>query len=225
MGILCAAMQRPLQWMNFLARLARNGDACDVMKSKTLALAIASAATLALLPSCSTTDAVTQTNASNASASQIARDSRAALRSLCAQNPAARALKGKAKGVLVFPSIVKGGFVIGAQGGNGAMIRDTGEISGFYQTAGASYGLQAGVQEFGYALFLMDDEAFRNLNRSGGWEVGSSPSLVIVDKGVAGSLTSTTIDRGTYAFFFNQRGLMGGLGLQGSKITRIHPQR
>jgi lipid-binding SYLF domain-containing protein len=178
------------------------------MHAKRIALALASAATLALTPS----------------ASQIAGDSRAALRSLYASNAAARALGQKAKAVLVFPSIVKAGFMVSAQGGNGAMIRDTGEISGFYQTAAASYGLQAGVQQFGYALFLMDDSAFRNLQRSGGWEVGSSPSLVVVDQGIAASLTTATANKGTYAFFFNQRGLMGGLGLQGSKITRIHPQ-
>ncbi len=186
------------------------------------ALAIV-AATFAFVPGCAN-DPLTQANAANANAAQIADDSRAALSSLFAQNPGARALGKKAKGVLVFPSIVKGGFLIGAQGGNGAMIRDTGVISGYYQTAAASYGLQAGIQQFGYALFLMDDEAYRNLNRSGGWEVGSSPSLVIVDKGMATSLTTTTVDRGTYAFFFDPRGLMGGLSLQGSKITRIHPQ-
>jgi lipid-binding SYLF domain-containing protein len=193
------------------------------MKTKLIALALASATTLALTPSCAN-DPITQTNASTASASQIARDSRAALRSLYASNPTARALGQKAKAVLVFPSVVKAGFMVGAQGGNGAMIRDTGEISGFYQTAAASYGLQAGVQKFGYALFLMDDGAFRNLQRSDGWEVGSSPSLVVVDQGIATSLTTATANKGTYAFFFNQRGLMGGLGLQGSKITRIHPQ-
>ena len=69
---------------------------------------------------------------------------------------------------------------------------------------------------------MMDDEAFHNLNRSDGWDIGSSPSLVVVDRGIATSLT-TTINKGTYAFFFNQRGLMAGLGLQGSKITRIYP--
>ena len=105
------------------------------------------------------------------------------------------------------------------------MIRDSGEISGFYQTTAASYGLQAGVQEFGYALFFMNDAAYRSVSRSGGWEIGSSPSLVIVDKGVATSLTTTTLDKNMYAFFFDQRGLMGGLGLQGSKITRIQPQQ
>ena len=194
------------------------------MNAKTIALVIASAATLALVPSCAN-DPITQTNGATSSASQISRDSRAALKSLYTQNSAARALGKKAKGVLVFPSVVKGGLIIGAQAGNGAMIRDTGEISGFYQTAAASYGLQAGVQEFGYAIFLMDDSAFRNINSSGGWEVGSSPSLVVVDKGMATSLTTTTMNKSTYAFFFNQRGLMGGLGLQGSKITRIHPQQ
>jgi len=193
------------------------------MKSESLALALAAAVALALVPGC-VNNPITQVNSANASASQIAAASRAAIESLCAQNPAARALRLKARGMLVFPAVVKGGFVIGAQGGNGAMIRDTGEISGFYQTAAASYGLQAGIQEFGYALFFMDDDAYRNINRSGGWEVGSSPSLVIVDRGVAASLSTTTINKGTYAFFFDQRGLMGGLSLQGSKITRIQPQ-
>ena len=194
-------------------------------KPMLFAIAIATAASAVLMSSCSVNDPVAQANSANASASRISRDARAALQSLCAQNPGARALRGKAKAVLVFPSVVKAGFIIGGQGGNGAMIRDTGEISGFYQTAAASYGFQAGVQEFGYALFFMDDDAFRNLNRSGGWEVGSSPSLVIVDKGMAGSFTTATVNKGTYAFFFNQRGLMGGLSLQGSKITRIQPER
>lgn len=193
------------------------------MKLQTIALAIASAATLALVPSCAN-DPIVQANGATSSASQISRDSRAALKSLYSQNAAARALGQKAKGVLVFPSVVKGGLIVGAQAGNGAMIRDTGVISGYYQTAAASYGFQAGIQEFGYALFLMDDEAFASINRSGGWEIGSSPSLVVVDKGIATSLTTTTINKGTYAFFYNQRGLMGGLGLQGSKITRIHPK-
>ena len=195
------------------------------MNIRTFAIALSAVASLLLVPSCAPNDPITQANGSSASGSQIARDSRAALRSLCANHPGARALSKRAKGMLVFPNVVKGGLIVGAQAGNGALIRDTGEISGFYQTAGASYGLQAGVQQFGYALFFMDDAAFRNINRSGGWELGSNPSLVIVDQGMASSLTTATIDKGTYAFFFNQRGLMGGLGLQGSKITRIHPGR
>ncbi|MEO5917276.1 MAG: YSC84-related protein [Luteolibacter sp.] len=194
------------------------------MKSKILALALTSAGTLTLIPGCATNDPITNANASTSSGSKIAGDSRKALASLYAQNPAAKAIGKKAKGVLVFPSIVKGGLIVGAQAGNGALIRGGGEIGGFYQTTAASYGLQAGVQEFGYALFLVDKEAFDSLNRSGGWDIGSSPSLVVVDKGMATTMSTTTLDKGTYAFIFNQRGLMGGIGLQGSKITRIHPR-
>ena len=194
------------------------------MKSHIVSLAIAASVVTALLPSCATKDPVTQTNAATSSASKIARDSRSALRSLCAQNPKARELSRDAKGILVFPSIVKGGFMLGGQAGNGAMIRDTGEISGFYQSTAASYGLQAGLQTFGYALFFMDDSAYRNLNRTGGWELGSSPSIVVLDKGASGALSNATLHKGTYAFFFDQRGLMGGLGLQGTKITRIYPK-
>lgn len=170
-------------------------------------------------------DPVTNLNAASVNPRQLAADSRSALDDLYRANPSARALGAKAKGVLVFPEIAKGGFMIGGMGGNGALIRNDGTIRDFYQTAGLSYGLQAGLQKYGYALFLMDSEAFSNINLASGWEVGSSPSLVVVDQGMAASLSTMTMNKGTYAFFFNQRGLMGGLGLQGSKITRIHPPR
>ena len=170
-------------------------------------------------------DPLTNLNAASTNPKQLAADSRKSLNDLYRTNPAARALGAKAKGILVFPEITKGGFMIGGMGGNGSLIRNDGTIRDFYQTAGLSYGFQAGIQEYGYALFLMDNEAFANINRSGGWEVGSSPSLVVVDQGMAASLSTATMNKGTYAFFFNQKGLMGGLGLQGSKITRINPPR
>jgi lipid-binding SYLF domain-containing protein len=190
--------------------------------------AIASAALLVtgtlILSQCAN-GPVTNLNASSVNPRQLAADSRAALKQLYAKNPAARKLGASAKSILVFPSITKGGFMVGGMAGNGALIRNDGTIRDFYQTAGASYGLQAGVQQFGYALFLMDNSAFANINRSEGWEVGASPSIVVVDQGMAASLSTTTLNKSTYAFFFDQRGLMGGLGLQGSKITRIHPPR
>lgn len=170
-------------------------------------------------------DPVTNYNAASVNPRQLAADSRAALNDLYRSNPAARRMGTRAKGILVFPTIAKGGFMVGGMGGNGALMRNDGTIRDFYQTAGLSYGIQAGIQKYGYALFLMDDSAFQNLNRADGWEVGSSPSLVIVDEGMAASISTTTMHASTYAFFFNQRGLMGGLGLQGSKITRIHPPR
>jgi lipid-binding SYLF domain-containing protein len=170
-------------------------------------------------------DPVTNLNAASVNPRDLAADSRAALNRLYRSNPAAKRLGASAKGILVFPEITKGGLMVGGMAGNGALIRNDGTIRDFYQTGGLSYGLQAGIQQYGYALFLMDDSAFANLNRAKGWEVGSSPSLVIVDEGMAASLTTTTLNKSTYAFFFNQRGLMGGLGLQGSKITRIQPPR
>jgi lipid-binding SYLF domain-containing protein len=162
-----------------------------------------------------------------ASAAQINRNARAGLRELYASTPSARTVGQSAKAVLVFPSIIKGGFIVGAQGGEGALFSggNGGKTLGYYSTVAASYGLQAGIQKFGYELFFMSDSALNYLNKSGGWELGTGPSLVIVDTGMAGSLTTTTLRKDVYAFFFNQKGLMAGLGLQGSKITRINPPR
>jgi lipid-binding SYLF domain-containing protein len=87
----------------------------------------------------------------------------------------------------------------------------------------ASYGLQAGVQTFGYVMFFMNEKSLEYLNESEGWEVGVGPSIVVMDKGMGKNLTTTTGRSDVYAFIFNQQGLMAGLGLQGSKITRIHP--
>ncbi len=157
-----------------------------------------------------------------ASGEEIDRDVTAALRNLYATSPHAKALGSKARGILVFPNIVKAGFMVGAQYGNGAL-RVGDKTVGYYNSTAASYGLQAGVQSFGYAMFLMNDAALDYLSKSQGWEIGSGPSVVILDEGMAKSMTSTTLRDDVYAMFFGQKGLMAGLGLQGSKITRINP--
>jgi len=157
------------------------------------------------------------------SATDITRESNAALQNLYASNPEARHLAKRAKGILVFPNIVKAGFVVGAQYGSGGALFKNGRTAGYYNIAAASYGLQAGIQSFSYALFFMDNSSLNYLDSSAGWEIGVGPSIVVVDKGVAKSLTTTTAKSGVYAYIFGQQGLMAGLGLQGSKITRIHP--
>jgi lipid-binding SYLF domain-containing protein len=174
---------------------------------------ILAVSTLTLLPA----------QARAASAAQIDSAAHAALRDLYSGNPNARALGSHALAVLVFPSIVKGGFIVAAQHGEGALITSHG-TAGYYNSVAASYGLQAGVQKFGYALFFMNGRSMSHLHGQGGWELGSAPSLVVVDKGMASSLSTTKLKKDIYAFFFNQKGLMGGLGLQGSKITEIHPR-
>jgi lipid-binding SYLF domain-containing protein len=117
---------------------------------------------------------------------------------------------------------VKGGLIVGGQYGEGAL-RKGGKTVAYYSTGGVSYGLQAGAQSFGYALFFMTESSLKYLDRSDGWEIGVGPSVVVVDEGIARNLTTTTARDDVYAFVFGQKGLMAGVGIQGSKITRIHP--
>jgi lipid-binding SYLF domain-containing protein len=155
-----------------------------------------------------------------ASAAGIDADVNAALMKLYEEQPVAKMIAGKAAAILVFPNMVKAGFLVGAQYGEGALLKN-GKTAGYYNSVAASYGLQAGAQTFGYVLFLMTPAAVHYLNRSGGWEIGVGPSIVVADEGVARTLTSTTLKSDVYAFIFDQKGLMAGLGLQGSKITKI----
>jgi len=155
-----------------------------------------------------------------ASAAEINREANTALAKLYETHPDTRKLGAQAKGILVFPSIYKAGFMFGAQYGEGAL-RKGNKTVGYYNTVAASYGLQAGAQQFGYALFFMNDGALAYLDKSDGFEIGSGPSVVVLDEGMGKTLTSTTLSQDVYAVIFNQKGLMGGLGLQGSKISKI----
>ena len=157
-----------------------------------------------------------------ASASQISQDAHIALQRLYNAQPKTRALGHRAKAVLVFPNIIKAGLIVGGQGGDGALITG-GKTVGYFNIAAASFGLQAGAQRFSYALFFMTAEALNYLKRSDGWAIGTGPSVVVLDQGAAASLTSTTLSQDVYAVPFGQRGLMAGIGLEGSKITPIHP--
>jgi len=155
-----------------------------------------------------------------ASAAEIDAEVDTALRHLFATTAESKAVAAKAKAVLVFPDVLKAGFIGGGQFGEGALRRG-GRTVAYYNTAAASYGLQAGIQKFGYALFFMSDSALDYLQKSQGWEIGSGPSVVIVDSGRAAALTTTTLKDDVYAFFFDQKGLFAGLGLQGTKITKV----
>jgi lipid-binding SYLF domain-containing protein len=185
------------------------------MYLKAFAMSLVAMMLLASMPSMAANEA------------EINSDSRAALETLKKNNIMAKALAEKAKGILVFPKILKAGFIIGGEGGNGALFKH-GKAVGYYNIAAGSFGLQAGVEEFGYAMFFMNDAALQYLNKSKGWEVGVGPTLVIVNKETVAAfgknVTTSTLKDDIYAFVFSQEGLMGGLGLQGSKITRIHPK-
>ena len=156
------------------------------------------------------------------SPADLNRDSDAALQQLYANNPAAAAIGKQAKAILIFPKIVKAGFVFGGAYGEGELLKGP-EIAGYYNSVTASWGFQAGVQSYGYVVFLMSNKAASYLNRSDGWEIGVGPTVVVVDEGVARNLSSSTLKDDAYAFIFSQEGLMAGISIEGTKITHIHP--
>jgi lipid-binding SYLF domain-containing protein len=159
-------------------------------------------------------------SASAATAVQLNAEGAAALQRLYAESTKAARYGRTAHAILVFPKIVKAGFIIGGQGGEGVLFIG-GRPAGYYRISAVSYGLQAGGQSFSYALFIMNEKSLSYLNKSDGWAIGSGPSVVVMDKGKAMSTTSTTLSQDVYAFPFGQKGLMAGMGLEGSKITRI----
>jgi lipid-binding SYLF domain-containing protein len=156
-------------------------------------------------------------------ASELASKSQAALTQLYAQAPLAKTLAPTAYAILVFPEVTKAGFGIGGQYGEGALLKK-GKAAAYYKTTGASFGLQAGGQKYGYAMFFMNEKALAQLDSANGFEVGVGPSLVMVDEGMAKTTTTSTLKDDIYAFVFGQRGLMAGLGLQGNKIAKITPK-
>lgn len=188
------------------------------MKKITCSLLL-SALTL-LTVSCASGPGGSEALVSNTDARKIESASRSALANLYSTNPKAKELGNSAQGILVFPKITKGGLVVGGAWGDGALYQ-RGEATGYYRSIAASYGLQAGLQQYGYALFLMDDKAMQSLNKTGGWEIGSAPGIAVLDKGWSGSYSTNTLKKGTNAVFFDQKGLMAGLGMQGTKITRL----
>jgi len=158
-----------------------------------------------------------------AGADELARDANASLQQLYASVPAAKALGSSAQAVLVFPKVTKAGLGVGGQYGEGALLQK-GKAVGYYNTTGASVGLQAGAQQFGYAMFFMNANALAQLDKAGGFEVGVGPSVVVMDEGKAKTMTTTTAKDDIYAFIYGQKGLMAGLGIQGNKITKITPK-
>lgn len=187
---------------------------------KPLVLACLAVSTL-LTVSCASGPGGTTGIDSTIDARVLQAKSQAALDKLYHNNPTALLLAKNADGVLVFPKITKGGLLIGGALGDGALF-ERNNPTGFYRSISASYGLQFGLQKYGYALFLMDDKALNTLKRSGGWEAGSSPNLVVLNQGSSASLTTTTANKGIYAIGFDYLGLMAGLSLEGTKVTRLN---
>ncbi len=158
--------------------------------------------------------------ASAETAEQLNEDATQSLQNLYKTNPTAKLLSKHAKGILVFPKVIKAGLVFGGSYGEGVLFKGS-KVSGYYNTVSGSWGLQAGAQTFGYVLFLMTDKALKYLDDSHGWEVGVGPTVVVVNSGVAKNLSSSTLKDDAYAFIYDQQGLMASFSLEGTKISRI----
>lgn len=155
-----------------------------------------------------------------ATAQDLDRDSDQALQKLYRINPLAEQISHRARAILVFPNIVKAGLVFGGAYGEGELKQGS-KVDGYYNSVTASWGFQAGAQSYGYVVFLMSRKAVDYIHRSQGWEIGVGPTVVVVDQGVAKNLSTSTLKDDAYAFIFDQQGLMGGVSIEGTKISRI----
>ncbi len=163
---------------------------------------------------------LTSQTAFAASKEDLVKDSNQAIGILTKNNSLAADIAKKAKAVLIFPNIVKAGLVFGGAYGEGVLKKD-GAIDSYYNSISASFGWQAGAQSYGYAVFLMTDNAVKYINETHGWEIGVGPTVVLVNEGVAKNLSTSTLKDDAYAFIFDQQGLMASLSIEGTKISRI----
>jgi len=160
------------------------------------------------------------TAAQAADAKVLEQDARAAMQVLYAGSPGAKALGERSKGMVVFPKVVKAGLVVGGQSGDGVLMVGN-KVVGVYNTSAVSVGMQAGAQSFGYGLFFMTDKALADFRNSQNFQIGVGPSVVFIDEGVAKDVNTLTTQADVYGVIFDQKGLMAGVGVQGSKITRL----
>lgn len=155
-----------------------------------------------------------------ATAEDLDKDSHQALQTLYKAEPVAQTLSHTAKAVLVFPNMVKAGLVFGGSYGEGVLMKGS-KVIDYYNSVTGSWGLQIGAQSYGYAVFLMTDKAVKYVEETKGWEIGVGPTVVVVDEGVAKNLSTSALKDDAYAFIFSQQGLMAGLTIEGTKISRI----
>ncbi|MBU6487746.1 MAG: hypothetical protein KGQ57_07965 [Burkholderiales bacterium] len=131
-----------------------------------------------------------------------------------------RELVGSARGVLVFPSVISAGFWVGGQYGQGSL-RVGGQTSGYYSIAAASFGLQIGAQSKAIIMLFMTQEALDKFTHSQGWAAGVDATVAVVRLGANGNVDTSTATGPVEAFVLTNAGLMAGVSLEGTKISRL----
>jgi lipid-binding SYLF domain-containing protein len=159
---------------------------------------------------------------SEAGKADIDQDANEALHSFVAQVPGARELSAKAAGILVFPSVIKAGFGVGGEYGEGILLNKD-RVEGYYNIISASFGFQLGVQERTIIIMFMTQDALDGFDARAGWKVGVDGSVAIITVGIGGAIDTDKIVSPVIGFILDPTGLMYNLTLEGTKISRIDP--
>lgn len=157
-----------------------------------------------------------------ASAQKLERDSNAAVARFVKQFKGAEQFINNASGYLVFPEITKAGFMVGGSYGQG-VLRVNGQTKHYYSVTSASFGFQAGAQQHAMIIAFLSDASLKNFIASNGWEAGVDGTITIIDWGKSKDLSSISYEKPIVAFIFGEKGLMGGISLEGNKFQRIIP--
>lgn len=185
-----------------------------------LRVSAAAAATTLALSGCTTTDVTAAKSSPEARRHSIDSGIDSTLARLYTAAPGSRELVAKARGVLVFPSVIAAGFFVGAQYGEGAL-RVGGSTAGYYSTTSASVGLQIGAQSKALIFLFMTQDALDKFNKQDGWAVGADASVAVLKVGANGSIDTKTATAPVVAFVLTNSGLMANLTLEGTKVTRL----
>jgi lipid-binding SYLF domain-containing protein len=191
---------------------------------KTLVMKAAAAVVVGslALAGCTTTPNQNAPASANASKREsINADVNATLSRLYATVPGSRELVAKSRGVLVFPSVIQAGFIVGGQTGNGAL-RVGGSTVGYYNTSSLSVGLQAGAQSKAIVFLFMTQDALDKFRSTDGWSAGADASVAVVKMGANGAVDTTTATSPVEVFVLTNAGLMGDVSVSGTKVTRLN---
>ena len=167
---------------------------------------------------CTTTSSASADPAEQRKAIDAAADS--ALSRLYGQQPGTRELVASARGMLVFPTFVSAGFIVGGGSGQG-VLRKAGRTAGYYRMTEASAGLLAGAQSQAVFILFMTDEALKRFEASSGWTVGADATVSMINVGANATLNTTTTQQEVIGFVMTNSGLMGSLSLNGNRVTRL----
>ena len=156
----------------------------------------------------------------SASKEEIDENVKVALAEFYEKSQAGTALAEKASGMLVFPKVIKAGFGVGGEYGEGALLVN-GKTVEYYSTASASIGFQLGAQQKSQVILFMNDDVLKKFRDSDGWEAGVDGSVAVAEIGAGGDLSTKTAQEPIIGFVFSNKGLMYNLTFEGSKMTKL----